>query len=265
MTNTEAPTREWLVEQILALRPWHHDIELTDNLDTGKVFSPEGRLLPKDNDGVSLISPRDRFFTRVQSLYPHGLAGKRFLDCACNGGAYCFYAREMDADFSVGFDIRGHWIKQAKFVQKYRTVSPTDRIQFMTMDLYEVPQQNLDRFDLVYFSGLFYHLPDPVTGLKIAADLASDVIVLNTAMVPGDQPTAGLTLVKESTERVMSGVYELAWFPNNPDTLKQILGWLGFVEMKLTKDNINPAGRRRVEVIAARQKRRLEHLPGEYL
>ena len=258
-------SRDELVSQIKALAPWHHSLRLTDDLTTGEVFSPEEKLLPKDNDGVSLISPKPRFVSRANQLYPNGMAGKRFLDCACNAGAYCFFARELGAEFSLGFDVREHWINQAKFVQQHRQVTPTDRIEFRVMDLYELGTQGFNKFDFVYFSGIFYHLPDPVTGLKLAADLTSDVIVLNTAMMPGNLETDGLTMTSEGTDPVMSGVYQLAWFPNNVSTLTNILKWLGFREMKLTKDNMNPAGRRRVEIIASRTKDRLGDLKGELL
>ncbi len=265
MSESAPANRDELVAEIKALQPWHHNLELTTDLTTGEIFSPDGRLLPKDNDGVSLITPKPRFLSRAKALYPDGLSGKRFLDCACNAGAYCFFSRELDADLAVGFDIREHWINQARFVQKNRTIEPTDRIEFEVMDLYDLPSKGYSPFEFVYFSGIFYHLPDPVTGLKYAADLCSDVLVLNTAMMAGDLETDGLTKMSESTERVMSGVYELAWFPNNVSTLTSILQWLGFKSMKITQDNINPAGRRRVEIIAGREAGRLEALDGEEL
>ena len=256
---------EKLIEQIRAMRPWHHDIEVNEELSTGKVFSPDGTLLPADNDKVSMISPRGRFESRANKLYPDGMAGKRFLDCACNAGAYCFYARELGAEMSYGFDVRKHWIDQAKFVQENRQGFPADRIEFQEMDLYDLPSQDLQSFDFTYFSGIFYHLPDPVTGLKIAADLTKDVLLLNTAAVPEAENPLGMTMVYESVELVMSGVHRLAWFPNGPEILVEILKWLGFKEMKLTKDVINHKNRRRLEIIAARETGRLSDLSGDYL
>ena len=150
---------EKLIEQIRAMRPWHHDIEVNEELSTGKVFSPDGTLLPADNDKVSMISPRGRFESRANKLYPDGMAGKRFLDCACNAGAYCFYARELGAEMSYGFDVRKHWIDQAKFVQENRQGFPADRIEFQEMDLYDLPSQDLQSFDFTYFSGIkFKHV-----------------------------------------------------------------------------------------------------------
>ena len=202
----------------------------------------------------------------MAEVYPSGLTGKRFLDCACNAGAYCFFARELGADYSFGFDVRQHWIDQAEFVRQHRVVGPVDHIEFRQLDLYDLPRLDPGEFDLTYFSGIFYHLPDPVTGLKIAADRTRDVIVLSTAMVPGEDNPDGLTIVRESPELKMSGVYELAWFPNNPETLKRILNWLGFESVKLVSDKVNPTSkRRRIKLLAAREKGRLDDLTGTCL
>lgn len=258
------PTREELVEQIKALGPWHHDIELFDGFGTGEVFSPTGKLPASENDGVTLISPHNRFKRRIDSLYPDGMAGKTFLDCACNAGAYCFWARERDAARSLGFDVREHWIDQANFLLKNRKGFPSDRLEFHVMDLYDVPKHDFGQFDMTYFSGIFYHLPDPITGLKIAADMTTDVLVLNTAMMIDKSNPRGLTMARESTEVVMSGVHQLAWFPNGRETLIDILKWLGFESMTVTLfQSNNEAKRSRIEIIAGREKGRLDGLEGE--
>jgi SAM-dependent methyltransferase len=259
-------TRDELVAEIKRLGPWHHDIQITDDLCTGEVFSPTRQLQPPQNEGVSLISPREGFLKNLKLLFPDGLEGRRFLDCACNAGAYCFFARELGADFAFGFDVRKHWVDQADFILANRVVAPVDRVEIRELDLYDLPKQDLEPFDITYFSGIFYHLPDPITGLKIAADLTTDVLVLSTSMVPGDDNPLGMTLVWEGVKPVMSGVYELAWSPNNPETLRQILGWAGFKDVKMINDATNPtSNRRRVKLMAAREPGRLSELPGTQL
>jgi SAM-dependent methyltransferase len=258
-------SRHELTKQIEAMRPWHHDIALFDDFSTGSVFSPDGKLDRNDNDGVSLISPRNWFLKQLDTLYPDGMSGKRFLDCACNGGGYCFWARERDIEHGVGFDVREHWIEQAKFVQKHRTMEPTDRLEFHVMDLYDLPRRNFKPFDMTFFSGLFYHLPDPVTGLKIAADLTEDILILNTALMLDPSNPRGLTMARESRTKVMSGVHQLAWFPNGKETLRDILLWLEFKELKVSLFLERTGLRSRIEIIAAREKGRLANCDGESL
>lgn len=57
--------------------------------------------------------------------------------------------------------------------------------------------------------------------IRLTNDLSTGQVFSKTCRLE-DQPP-GLTIQKESTEHVMSGVYELAWVPNNPKTLKEIL------------------------------------------
>jgi tRNA (mo5U34)-methyltransferase len=261
-----ADLQEQLTRQIEEMRPWHHDILLFDDFSTGRVFSPDGRLKRPDNDGVSLISPRQQYLTKLDQLYPNGMSGKSFLDCACNAGGYCFWSRERDIARGVGFDVREHWIRQAKLVQEHRTVGPTDRLKFHVMDLYDVPSMGFEPFDMTYFSGIFYHLPDPVNGLKIAADLTTDVLVLNTAMMLDPNNPRGMTMARESRTKVMSGVHQLSWFPNGKETLRDILLWMDFKDLKVTMFNQQKENlRSRIEIVAAREKGRLSGLDGESL
>jgi SAM-dependent methyltransferase len=257
-------TSAMLLDKIRELAPWHHDIQLTAEVRIGQAFGDE-KIARKDNEGVSLIEPRDKFFERTYGVFEKGLAGKRFLDCACNAGVYCFYAREADAEFSFGFDVREHWIQQANFIKQHRTVAPTDRIEFQVLDLYDLPQAGLEPFDFTFFSGIFYHLPDPIHGLKIAADITRDVIVVNTASMYDPKNPGGLTPRRRaSSEMMMSGVSEMAWFPNGPKAILLILNWMGFREFKLTKF-IQRDDRHRFEIVAAREKGRLDNLRGQIM
>jgi hypothetical protein len=109
-------------------------------------------------------------------------------------------------------------------------------------------------------------LPDPVTGLKIAADLTTDVLILNTAMMLDPNNPRGMTMARESRTKVMSGVHQLSWFPNGKETLRDIMLWLDFKDLKVTmfnerKDNF----RSRIEIVAAREKGRLDNIEGESL
>ncbi len=66
----------------------------------------------------------------------------------------------------------------------------------------------------------------------------------------------------------MSGKYSLAWFPNGPQAIAEILHWLGFNEVKLHdqfKTNEHDNNRGRIEIIAAREKGRLKGLKGRLL
>ncbi len=256
-----------LTQKILALKPWHMNVQLNEQLNTGQVFSDDGQILQESSDiGVSLLQLRTKFLRQIDSIYPEGLSGKRFLDCACNAGGYCFWTRERDIEAAYGFDVREHWISQAKFIQSARTIAPTDRIQFQVSDLYDLPKLELPKCDITMFKGIFYHLPDPVTGLKLAADMTNEVLFLDTATTWGDED-GFMKVGWECKEHVMSGVHGLKWSPTGPRVLANMLVWMGFVEMKLIyfKQRPNVPGRGRVEIVASKKKGLLEDLHGGYI
>jgi len=260
---TSPTSRESLESQIRDMRPWHHDIRIHEDFSVGQVFGEDAKIARKANEGVSLIEPREKFFERLWGVFPDGLKGKRFLDCACNAGVYCFFAREAEADYSFGFDVREHWIRQADFIKEHRTVTPTDRIDFEVLDLYDLPKSKLEPFDFTFFSGIFYHLPDPIHGLKLAAEITKDVIVVNTAAMYDPDNPGGLTpRRRSSSDYIMSGVSEMAWFPNGPKAILLILNWMGFREFKLTKF-VQRDDRHRFEIFGARESGRLENLRGQ--
>jgi tRNA (mo5U34)-methyltransferase len=248
-----------LKEEIIRLGPWHHEVAVTPEVSTRAYLdAPEGYYPdsgPKDPRRVTLIDDREGWLRMLEMIYPEGLRGRSFLDCACNCGAYGFFAKEGGAGRCFGFDVREHWIDQARFLQHNRTAGPTDEVGFEVMDLYDLPKAGLEPFDITLYKGIFYHLPDPITGLKAAADLTKELLILDTA-VRTDLPDGMLAIAQEGKEQVMTGVYGLNWFPTGPKVLEKILGWLGFPEVKLVTSKRGKNPRRpelgRMRVVASR-------------
>ena len=167
----------------------------------------------------------------------------------------------------MGFDVRQHWIDQAEFVRTHRD-APSDNMAFKQADLLDMSFLE-PRYDVTWFSGIFYHLPDPVTVLKNVADRTEELLMLNTAATPcapDTQEVPALDLKPEGTEQLMSGIYRLAWAPSGPKVLQQILAWAGFPETRLLfwyknvqRPGANPYGR--LALIAARSAGRLDAVP----
>lgn len=105
----------------------------------------------------------------------------------------------MGAGTCFGFDVREHWIAQAEFLKRQLG---GDGMTFEVRRIEELASLGLPRFDISFFNGIFYHLPDPAGGLKAAADLTNELLVLNTAMIPAAEKA--LILSMESPTRLMS-------------------------------------------------------------
>ena len=254
------PSSDSLIDQIRQLGPWHHNIRLTESVEINDAYDEQARQRV-NNDNISLINSKSLFDQKVKLIYPDGLQGKTFLDCACNGGGYCFWAAEMGAESVFGFDVREHWVRQARFVQTQRKVARVDNIQFETCDLMKLPERNLAPADFTLFKGIFYHLADPILGLKIAADLTREVIWLNTARCFIDNAES-LYCTFEQPENLMSGVHALAWTPSGPSVIGKLLYWLGFQDIRhvFSRQYKDRPKYGRMEIIAARKPGFLDRL-----
>jgi len=254
---------EELRDEIIRLGPWHLEVEVAPGLTTRAFLdAPPGTYVGSgelDPDRITFIDPRIDFDPLIAAIYgERGLEGRSFLDCACNAGAYCFLARESGASRCFGFDVREHWIAQARFLADNR-IGPSDGVDFEVLDLYDLPNRSADPFDVTLFKGIFYHLPDPITGLKLAADMTKEIIIVDTSTRP-DMPEGTLTVGRESRKGMMSGVYGLNWRPSGPSVVAYILRWMGFADARLVY-NGEATGRKglgRMRVVAAREPGLLE-------
>ena len=256
---TKTPTE--LKQEIIRLGPWHLDVEVTPELSSSAFLEAPQKIRDSwEKYPVRFIDHRRPFHNQMKKIYPEGLEGRSFLDCACNCGAYSFWMKELGAGSCFGFDVRDHWINQARFLLEHRE-GPSDGISFERLDLYDLSKRELEQFDVTLFKGIFYHLPDPVAGLKLAADLTREVLIVDTA-ARIDLDDGMLMLEHEGTAHPMSGVYELSWAPTGPRVMARILNWMGFPETKLVSWSANPRkqDRGRLRIIGAREPGRLDAL-----
>ncbi len=221
-----------LREEIISLGPWHFDIKVAEGLTTAVSLEAPPGTYPDSLGTVSFQDMRGEHRVHLKHLYPGGVNGRSVLDCACNSGGYLFWSRELGAGTCFGFDVREHWIRQARFIQEHRP--DAEDMRFEVMDLYDLPNRRLEPFDLTIFKGIFYHLPDPVSGLKIAADLTKEALILDTNSRAG-MPDGLLALEQEGVDELMVGVHGLNWHPTGPETVIQILEWAGFVEFHVMR------------------------------
>ena len=237
--------------EVERLGPWHHDVELVPGVRTSHAPLSQEK---SDQRTPTTYRPEYHVARIVESLFPAGLEGRSFLDCACNGGGHSLTAARHGAGRLFGFDARQHWVDQANFLKRF---APHPDIAFATAELDALPSLGVGRFDVTLFSGIFYHLPDPVAGLKIAADHTNEFLILNTAAKWAPYP--GLQLSLESATEKMSGVDRLAWLPTGHEVLREILAWCGFPHSRLEFDRATAKGWSRIEIVAARDAARFAH------
>ncbi|HEX8719442.1 MAG TPA: methyltransferase domain-containing protein [Pyrinomonadaceae bacterium] len=253
MTDKDSANVRELREKIVSLGPWHQDMEVAPGVRTGEP-APEGAYAAELGT-PAVYDPADHIALLVRRMYPEGLAGRTVLDCGCNAGGNLFSIKRFGAGRCYGFDAREHWINQARFLGEHL---PGEDIEFGTHDLGSLAERRVGQFDITLFMGLFYHLPDPVAGLRIAADHTKELLVVNTAAAP--KGFDGLVLNPESATEVMSGIDGLAWLPTGEKVVRAVLAWCGFPHARLFWEmDAGVRDWRRLEVIAAREASTFAH------
>jgi SAM-dependent methyltransferase len=231
----------------LRLGPWHLDVQIAPGLTTRDFYEAGPQRTNTFYDPARRIKPL------LKSVYPGGIDGKSVLDCACNNGAFLFAAREMGAGHCLGIDVRDHWIEQARFLARHRG-DESDDLTFKTLDLYELPTLGLEPFDITIFTGILYHLPNPIRGLRIAADLTRELIFVSS-MARSCLPDGMLAVGGESKEDLLEGVYGLNWHPTGPNVIRRMLEQTGFAETRCAAWRMSKAPEIDfVQVVAGRRK-----------
>lgn len=243
----ESRSAEALREQMQRLGPWHHDVEIAPGVSTMGVRSATN----PDHRFEEHYSPEQMMRHLLGSVYPAGLQGRSFLDCACNSGGHSIAAARHGAGRGFAFDARQHWLDQAAFLARH---CRAPELTLRRCELKDLPGLGLEPFDVTLFAGIFYHLPDPVSGLRIVADLTQELLIVNTAVRP--RPDPALVLNVESDTHVLSGVDGLAWLPTGPAVLQELLAWCGFKHCGIDLYWSNgPKGRKRLQMLAARDEK----------
>jgi tRNA (mo5U34)-methyltransferase len=153
--------------QIAALGPWFHNLHLPDGTQTAP-HHPFG----------------DFPAFKWAEIAPHideDLHGWRVLDIGCNAGFYSFQLAARGAQV-VAIDIDPHYLRQARWAAT--ELGLAQRIEFRRMAIYDLVREP-DRYDLVWFMGVLYHLRHPLLALDIVRRKVSRRLVLQTMTMPG--------------------------------------------------------------------------------
>lgn len=112
--------------EIRRLAPWHQDVEISPGVRTGER-APDDDPDPLAVGSPGMIQPDRAIAFIVREIFPAGLEGRSVLDCGCNAGGYRFAAKSKGAGRCFGFDVREHWLNQARFLARHL---PAEDVEF---------------------------------------------------------------------------------------------------------------------------------------
>jgi tRNA (mo5U34)-methyltransferase len=166
-------TRDHIARRVNELGEWFH------NIDLGGVQTAPQHFLG-DYPAVK--------WRAFAGALPADLRGKTVLDIGCNAGFYAIEMKRRGAARVVGIDSDERYLAQARFAAEVVGVE----IELRQLSVYDVARLG-ERFDLVLFMGVLYHLRHPL----LALDLLHEHVV-------------GDLLVFQSMQRGSAEVAELA-------------------------------------------------------
>ena len=117
-----------------------------------------------------------------QNAVPKDLSGMTVLDIGCNAGFYSIEMKRRGASRVLGIDHDEQYLEQARFATEVLDLD----ISFAQMSVYEVPQLG-ERFDLVLFMGVFYHLRHPLLALDLVRQYAAKDWFIFQSMLRGSR------------------------------------------------------------------------------
>src|SRR4051812_9583210 len=158
-----------LQEEIEALGPWFHNLHLPDGTQTcpNHFFGDFPAFKWKE----------------IESAIPADLSGWTCLDIGCNAGFYTFELAKRGANV-LAIDLDERYLKQARWAAKQFGVQ--DQVRFECAQIYDLAHRD-ERFDLVLFLGVFYHLRYPMLGLDIVCQKVRRRLLFQTLSMPGEE------------------------------------------------------------------------------
>jgi tRNA (mo5U34)-methyltransferase len=158
-----------ILNRVRELGPWFH------NMDLGGVATAPDHFLGD--------YPR-RHWRNFEHVLPADLEGRSVLDIGCNAGFFAIQMKARGAGRVLGIDSDERYLAQARLAAD---VTGAD-IEFRRMTVYEVGQLR-ERFDLVLFLGVLYHLRHPLLALDLLHEHVVGDQLLFQSMMRGSSAT----------------------------------------------------------------------------
>jgi len=147
MSKASAMSKAQIRARAAALGQWFHNIDLD-----GVPTAPDHFL--HDYPNVK--------WRRFEHAIPHDLTGRTVLDIGCNGGFYSMEMKRRGAERVLGIDFDARYLAQARFAAEVKGYD----IEFRQLSVYDVAELG-ERFDVVLFMGVLYHLRHPLLALDL--------------------------------------------------------------------------------------------------
>lgn len=185
---------EALQAEIERLGPWFHNMRIG-----GQQTAPEHFL--GDYPAVK--------FAGFRAALPEDMTGKSVLDIGCNAGFYSLEMKRRGASRVLGIDMEDLYLAQARFVAAHEGLE----IEYRKLSVWDVGLLG-EKFDLVIFMGVLYHLRHPLLALDLIHEHVAKDLMLFQSMQRGSQelPVLRDDYVFQETAQFSDPAYPAMYF-----------------------------------------------------
>jgi len=156
-------SRQEIERRVRELGEWFH------NLDLGGVKTAPQHFL---GDYPSIV------WSNIAGALPQRLDGKTVLDVGCNAGFFSLEMKRRGAARVVGIDSDERYLAQARLASEVSGLE----LELRNLSVYDVATLG-ERFDVVLFMGVLYHLRHPLLALDLLhAHAVKDALVFQSML-----------------------------------------------------------------------------------
>ena len=164
--------RDQIFRRVSELGEWFHNLDLCGTQTAPHHFLGD--------------YPAAKWRTFAHAI-PADLRGKTVLDIGCNAGFYSIEMKRRGAARVVGIDSDERYLAQARLAAEVLGVE----LELRQLSVYDVARLG-ERFDLVLFMGVLYHLRHPLLALDLLHEhVVADLLVFQS-MQRGSAEVAAL-------------------------------------------------------------------------
>src|SRR5436305_6382772 len=156
-------------EKVEALGPWFHNLDLHGTRTAPSHFLGDYAAIK---------------WRHFANALPADLTGKSVLDIGCNAGFYAMEMKRRGAARVLGLDSKEEYLAQARFAADVNELD----IEFRNLSVYEVGALG-EKFDVVLFMGVLYHLRHPLLALDLSREHAVRELLVFQSMQRGSSET----------------------------------------------------------------------------
>jgi len=132
--------------------------------------------------GIYTLEPGPSFpeivWRKFSPAFPGDLQGASILDVGCNAGYFSIQAKLRGAGRVVGLETIPDYLKQAEICRQIWGVD----IEYKALDAHQLGTLN-EQFDIVVFTGILYHLKNPLQVLEDVGQVCRDAVIVETEVI----------------------------------------------------------------------------------